>query len=347
MACGWGLVGTGVIASHFAGDIKFARRAHLAGVASRALSRAQEFANAHGTRAFDHFEAMLGDPSVDAIYIATPTATHFVFAEAALKAGKPVLVEKPLAGTSAEASQLAALAATNGVFAMEAMWTRFLPALAFVRQTLQSGALGEVIRVKGELAFLKPFTADSRFFDRAQGGGALLDLGCYGISLCLALFGKPDRIDGSWVEAATGVDLRARTDLRFGNVEATLACGFDRTGANLFSIEGRQGKLVLQPPFNAVRMVIDGAPGQLIDLVSSPETNVVARGARKLARTIPLPGLSRHQFDFEGHGLHFEMDAVADMLTAGSLEHPLSPLADSIETLRIIEQLLALPPSRL
>ncbi len=341
----WGVVGAGVIAGHFASDLAFASRAVLAGVASRSSATASDFAARHGGKAYADLAAMLADQAIDAVYIASPNETHFAAAMAAIAAGKAVLVEKPLATSAMEAEQIAASAAARGVFAMEAMWTRFLPALAFVRETIRSGAIGRIRRVRGELAFHQPYYAGSRFFDPARGGGALLDLGVYGISLCLALFGEPDAVDGGWKAAPSGVDLSATADMRFGEIHAAVACALDRTGANLFVIEGSEATLVLQPPFNAVRMVVAGKPGPALRLAAASGMSAPARIARKLARTLPLPGLQRRPFAFAGHGLQFEIDAVGEALAAGAIEHRLAPLADSIATLRIIDGLRAKPPA--
>jgi predicted dehydrogenase len=341
----WGIVGAGTIASHFASDLALTRGGRLEAVTSRTFASAEAFAARHGGIAVRSLPEMLAADLIDALYVASPNDSHVSFAEAAIEADKAVLVEKPLAATSADAARLAALAAARGVFLMEAMWTRFLPAASFVRQAIRSNEIGAIRRVEAELAFHKPYNPTDRYFDLAAGGGSLLDLGVYGISLCLDLFGRPDAVSGSWRAAPSGVDLRARVDMRFGDMPATVHCGFDAEGANLFRIEGARGSLVLQPPFNASRMVIRAAPGPAYRVAMPPGVSTAARVARKLARSAPLPGLQRYPQPFDGHGLQFEIDAVADALRAGLVEHPAAPLDDTIATLRIIERILEQKPS--
>jgi predicted dehydrogenase len=338
----WGIVGTGIIANHFASDLALVKNARLEAVVSRSLATASNFTNAHGGHPHDSLDGILSNDAIDAIYIASPNDTHFSTAEAAIAAGKAVLVEKPLVVSSAEAVRLKSLAQAKGVFVMEAMWTRFLPAMTYVRDVIRSGDMGEILAVNGELAFHQPYSSQSRFFDRARGGGSLLDLGVYGLSLCLDLFGKPDAVDGEWCCAPTGVDLSAQVNLRFGGFTARVKCGLDQTGANLFIIQGSKATLVVQPPFNAACMIVQGT-GAFMPMVTKPGVSSFARISRKLARTIPLPGVSRLSFPFEGHGLQFEIEAVGQALVDGLTEHPLAPLDDSIETLRIIEAVVSMP----
>jgi predicted dehydrogenase len=342
----WGIVGTGVIAAHFAADLALAGRSRLAAVASRAFENARAFSARFGGTPHDDLGRMLADDAIDAVYVATPNEAHFATAMAVIAAGKAVLVEKPLAVTSQQAEQIAACARAGGVFAMEAMWTRFLPAFAHVRSQVRSGALGTIRSVSGELAFNHPYAAGSRFFDPALGGGSMLDLGVYGISLCLDLFGRPDAAVGSWDPAPSGVDMAAAIDLRFEGMTAHLRCGFDRNGGNLFVVEGSRSTLIVQPPFNAARMVVEARAAVPRSLAAMPGGGMLPRTARKLARSVPLPGLTRHRFDFAGHGLQFEINAVEEALGEGWIESPAAPLADSIDALRIIERVLRPPAER-
>ena len=225
---------------------------------------------------------------------------------------------------------------------MEAMWTRFLPAVAHVKQLVHSGAIGEVRRIRSDLAFHHPFDPDSRFYAKQRGGGALLDLGVYGISLALHLVGEPAEVRGRWQAAPTGVDVSATVELGFpGGAEARLTCAIDRGGDNLFVVEGTRGTLVLQPPFIGARMVLQCSGGLASSLAMASGQGAVARTARKLARTLPLAGIHRHAFPFGGTGLQFEIAAVGEAIRNGWREHPLAPLSDTVRTLAIIEAVLA------
>lgn len=335
---GWGIVGTGVIARHFAEDLRNVAGAHLAAVTSRSFDKAATFGASFDAAAHSDLDAFLLNPNVDAVYIASPNDTHFSIAMAALSAGKKVVVEKPLATTRAEAEQLASFASEQKLFLMEGMWTRFLPAIAFVKEALRSGAIGEVRRIDGELAFQHPYDPESRFFDPARGGGALLDLGVYLISLSLALMGRPERVNGRWRPAPSGVDMAADIELTFGTARARLHCALDYQGANLFLIEGTRGSLILQPPFIAARRVTKAPAMAGRFLAGMPGGSGARRAMAKLCRLSPsLPGLRHHLFDFPGYGLQFEIGAATHAISQGHTQLPLMPMADTVETLRIIE----------
>lgn len=342
-AIGWGIIGTGVIAEHFAGDLKRVPGASLVAVTSRSYDKAADFAVRHGAEVYRDLDSLLADPRVGALYIASPNDTHAAAAMAALSAGKGVMVEKPLVASSAEADKLAAFAAERGHFLMEAMWTRFLPAIGFVRETLKSGAIGDVTRIDGELAYLHPYDPANRFFDPAKGGGAMLDLGVYLISLSLALFGRPDKVEGQWRAAPTGVDMAANLELTFGSAEAHLNCAIDRNGANFYVIEGTKGALIIQTPFLAARQVFIAPRGAGRVLAGLPGGPLVKRVLAKVARSMPLPGVRSHTFDFPGYGLQFETEAAMKAIAEGQTGSPLAPLEDAIETLRIIEQVRGRP----
>ncbi|WP_258045660.1 Gfo/Idh/MocA family protein [Mesorhizobium sp. NBSH29] len=343
---GWGLVGTGMIARHFTEDLRSVAGAHLAAVTSRSFDKAAAFGAAFDARAHADLDAMLRAPEVDAVYIATPNDTHFSTALAALSAGKGVVVEKPLAMSRTEAEQLASFATEQKLFLMEGMWTRFLPAMDFVREALRSGAIGKVRRIDGELAFRHLYDPGNRFFDAAQGGGALLDLGVYLISLSLALMGRAETVNGRWRAAPSGVDMAADIEMTFGTAQARLHCALDYEGANLFVIEGTHGSLVLQAPFIAARQVTKTLAMAGRGLARMPGGPTARRAMAKLSRLAPsVPGLRHQLFDFSGYGLQFEIAAATQALAQGHTQHPLMPMADTVETLRIIETIRSQGPA--
>ena len=252
----WGISATGGIAHAFARDIQWAKGASLAGVTSRDPAKAMAFAKEHpGIETFDTLEAMAASDHVDAIYVASPHSVHLDQALVALKAGKPVLVEKPITSSSRAAKKLSEASFNARTFAMEAMWTRYLPAVQTARQLIGTGRIGTVRTIGCELAWHRPYDPQNRFFDPAKGGGALLDLGVYPVSLACFFLGEPDRIEGNWTEAPTGVDVSAEITLGFGDATAELSCGFDRNGDNRFVIEGDKGTLVLGMPFIGARIL--------------------------------------------------------------------------------------------
>lgn len=336
-AFGWGIVGTGAIAELFAADIGLLPEARVAAVHSRSSERAGAFAGRFGARVHAELDALLADPAVEAVYVATPNNLHVALGLRAIAAGKPVLIEKPLALSSRDALGLAQAAQERGVFAMEAMWTRFLPAVEALRRQLAAGAVGPVRRIRAELSYFHPQAPHSRFFDPALGGGAAFDLGVYPLSLALYLLGAPERVTGRWLAAGTGVDLRSEITLHYGAATAELACGFDSDGENRFVVEGAKGTLSLGTPFlRAQRLTHDAwlRPGLL------PERGLPGR----IAHRLPVPGRKVGQFRFPGNGLQFQARAAMAAIRAGAAGSDVMSLGDSAAVLAIIETVLAQPP---
>lgn len=342
----WGVVGSGVIARQFADDLRHVAGARIGGFHARTGKLPDELrAVAPDAKIYATLEGLLAADNIDAIYIATPNALHAEQALAAINARKPVLVEKPLATNAADAGRIEDAAVRAGVFVMEAMWSRFLPAMQAAREIVNSGEIGELVSIKGELAYWRDEVADARFFDPALGGGASLDLGVYPLSVAMFLAGEPTGIDGEWRSSKSGVDMSATYRLRSGDAEATLACGFDRDGSNHLLVTGTRGALLIHPPFlKAKRLTVfrNWAAGL-------PLIGVGAATSGKLGSVLsrlPLPGRSHLSYGFEGGGLQFEAKAVMDAVRAGSIASDISQLAHSRIVLGIIETVLALPPVR-
>ncbi|KQK27604.1 hypothetical protein ARD30_25845 [Bosea thiooxidans] len=337
---GWGIMGTGTIAGLFAADLGLLPQARLAAVHSRLLAKAQGFAARFGGgAAYGDEAAFLADPAIEAVYIATPNQFHAAQALRAIAAGKPVLVEKPAALRSGDVEAIAQAARERGVFAMEALWSRFLPAVRAIREQIATGRIGEVKRIRADLSYAHPQEPGSRFFDPALGGGAAFDLGVYPLSLTLHLLGEPLAVGGCWVAAATGVDLRSEFRLAYPDAVAELSCGFDRNGTNRFLVTGTRGALTLEAPFlKAQRLSFDADAGRAMAAYGR------GRGfAPRLLDRLPRPGRSSEVFAFPGNGLQFQAQAVMAAVRAGETSCATMPLAGSAAVLRIIESMLAQP----
>lgn len=204
----WGIFGPGGISSKFAQDLAFAAGAELVAVGGRSLEKAERFAKEHqAPRAYGSLEELAADPDVDIVYIGTLHTVHRENAVALLRAGKSVLCEKPFAMNAAETSDMIQAARENGVFLMEAMWTRYLPPIRKVREWLAEGRIGEVRMLKADFGFDIGWAPESRLLDPALGGGALLDAGIYPVSFASMVFGaQPDKIMSSARIGQTGVD---------------------------------------------------------------------------------------------------------------------------------------------
>ena len=211
----WGILGTGGIASTFVTDLRLTDSGAAVAVGSRSQGSADRFADEFGiANRHASYESLAADPDVDVIYVATPHPMHHGNAILALRAGKHVLVEKPFTMNAAEAREIVRVSREHGLFAMEAMWTRFLPHVAIIRDWLARGVLGDVLTVTADHGQWFAEDAGFRLFAPELGGGALLDLGVYPVSFASMVLGTPSRIVSMSDPAFTGVD--AQTSMLFG-----------------------------------------------------------------------------------------------------------------------------------
>ena len=312
----WGIIGTGGIAQTFAADLEHTRSGSVVAVGSRRQETADAFGERFGVpRRYSSYEALAEDPEVDVVYVSTPHPMHHPDAMLALRAGKHVLVEKPFTMNGAEAEEIVATARERGLFAMEAMWARFLPHMREVRRLLADGVLGEIVTVSADHSQWFAEDAEHRLFAPALGGGALLDLGIYPVSFASMVLGEPDRVVVLSDPAFTGVD--AQTSILLGypdSAHAVLNCTLRALGPTRAAIVGTEG-----------RIEIDGAFYQPTSFT-----------------LIPREGESQRLFDppAEG-GLRHEADEVARCVEAGELESPEMPLDETVSIMRTMDAVLA------
>ncbi len=190
MTFNWGMVGHGHISTTFGAAIQVVDDAEIVAVAGRNADRSAAYAQAHGIgAAHDTVEAMLAAGGLDAVYVCSPHPSHQDAATKCLRAGVPVLVEKPMTPSSATTKELIDVARGEGVFAMEAMWTRFLPAYEQARAWIDDRRIGEVQQLEAAFGFRAPVDPDHRLFNLDLAGGSTLDVGVYPIALAQWLFG--------------------------------------------------------------------------------------------------------------------------------------------------------------
>ncbi|MFT4067603.1 Gfo/Idh/MocA family protein [Paraburkholderia sp.] len=240
----WGILAPGGIAALFAQDLQSAGRTLLA-VGSRSQERADQFAARYGAaRAYGSYEALVEDPDIEAVYIASPHSEHAAHAELALRHGKHVLLEKPFTLTGVHARRVRDVARETGLFAMEAMRTRFMPHTVRIHELIKEGALGEI----------KAFIADhyqslntdpvGRLWNPALGGGALLDLGIYPVSFASDIMGTPKDITAVATMTSTGVDLSTSMIFKYDNgAIASLQTAMNARGPNQATIIGEKARI--------------------------------------------------------------------------------------------------------
>ena len=223
----------------------------LAAVAARRPGAAAAYAQTHGIpRHHDSYEALLDDPDIDAIYIALPPAMHAEWSIRALQAGKPVLCEKPIAMTTAEAREMFAVAADAGLILMEAFHDRYHPLTLHILDVLRSGRLGRIQYATASFLVDVPWDPKNIRFDPAQGGGAMMDLGCYPLHWLRTVFGsEPEVHEVRTVLTELGMDRRVEAEMTFDGVPATLTADLmDPPFRAVLRIEGAQGWIEVTNP---------------------------------------------------------------------------------------------------
>ncbi len=312
----WGILGPGRISRKFAAGLRDAAGAALVAVGSRDRARAAAFAaefgaaNVHGS-----YEELAADPAVDAIYVGTPHACHHDHTLLCLGAGKPVLCEKPLALNAAQAERMIAAARDRGLLLMEALWTRFLPAVVRARELVAAGAVGDVRTVMADFGFRAAFDAGSRLFAPALGGGALLDLGIYPLNLAFMICGEPIAMESVATLGETGVDEEEAIVLRHADGrQSVLAASLRVDTPREARILGTGGSLTIAFPWWA-------------------GSRLVLRPRGGAEEVIDLPG--------RGGGYAHEAEAFMGAIRAGAGEVPGMPLDESLAILRTMDALRA------
>ena len=310
----WGILGTGNIARKFAIGLQALDDAALLAVGSRSAESADRFADQFGApRRHASYAALAADPEVDAIYVATPHSLHKENSLLCLEAGKPVLVEKPFTINAQEARELIDTARSRGVFLMEAMWTRYIPLMVELRRLLAEGAIGEVRMVAADFGYRTRYDPASRAFDPALGGGGLLDVGVYPISLASMIFGNATRIASLAHLGETGVDEQSAFILGYGQGQlAVLYTAVRTTTPQEAEIMGTEGSIRIHAPWWVPKAMTLARPGR------EPE---------------------RMEVPFIGNGYNYEAAEVHRCLRAGLLESEVMPLDESLAIMETMDRI--------
>lgn len=309
----WGILGTGKIAAALAVAIGEAADSQVTAVGSRTLSSADEFADAHDipNRYGSYLEAC-NDDSVDVIYVATTNDLHHRNTLDALGAGKAVLCEKPFALNRRQAAEMIEAANQSGLFLMEAMWTRFIPAVRAMMDLIGQGGIGEVKAVSADFGFVADLQPGSRLIDMQLGAGSLLDLGVYPISFAMMVLGEPIAVAATSHSTETGADLQTAFALKFP--EGRVATGFSSflvDSASEARVEGSQARLRVHSRFHHPTR---------FDVI------------------YPDQSVEEHSHPYDGSGYRFEVEEVNRCVAAGKAESDIMPLSDTLAVIGVLDE---------
>ncbi|MCH7589053.1 MAG: Gfo/Idh/MocA family oxidoreductase [Chloroflexi bacterium] len=312
----WGIIGPGRIARKFADALTVVDGGILYAVASRELERARAFSNKYqAEKSFGSYAEMVEDPDVDGVYVATPHPFHYENSLLSLKAGKPVLCEKPLTVNAAEADQLIKAARSNKTFLMEAMWTRFLPVLQQVRQWLDDGRIGKVKLLTSTFGFRAARELEDRAFNPNLGGGVLLDLGVYNISISQWVLGQ-DALSFATqgILGETKVDELTAVNLLYENgAVSQFTCNMVSDTTNDMYVYGTEGHIYIHPQFWRPTAAT---------LVSGGQETMETRSFRK-------------------NGFEYQIEEAITCIRSGLLESPRMPHAQTLSNMQLMDEIRA------
>jgi predicted dehydrogenase len=308
----WAILGTGGIAHAFATALMQTPGAILAAVGSRSVDSAEKFGREFGSpRAYGSYQELCDAPGVDIVYIGTPHPVHAENATMALNGGKAVLCEKPFAMNLREAEKVIALARDKKLFLMEAMWTRYMPALAELRRIVASGEIGAPRQLHADFGFLAPTDPAHRVNNRELGGGALLDLGIYPLSIASAIMGPVKTVQAMAEISATGVDAQTAFQLLHeGGGMSVCSCSLRAKTPGELTVSGALGRVRMDAMFHR----------------SASLTVTLLDGS---VRVVPTPYL--------GNGYVHEAIEASRCVREGLPESGGMPLAETLALMRVLD----------
>lgn len=246
----WGIIGLGKIAQKFVNDLLLLDNVELEAVASRNIVKAEVFATTFNSKKFyGTYEDLLQDKFVDIIYIATPNNSHAQLAILALEHKKAVLCEKPFAINQQQVFKMIEASKKNDTFLMEALWTRFLPAIKKIKSTIENGEIGEIKYLNADFSF-KANPSIQRIYDKELGGGSILDIGIYPIFLAYLILGIPDKIIAKAHFFESGADSQVSIIFDYKNAQAVLFSSFNSISKREAKISGTNGEIIIDSPWN-------------------------------------------------------------------------------------------------
>ncbi|MFC5045308.1 Gfo/Idh/MocA family protein [Aquimarina hainanensis] len=308
----WGILGCGSIARKFAQDLQTVPNAQLTAVASRSTENAQNFANQYNARTYyTSYETLCKDDNIDIIYIATPHVFHHEQTLLCLHHKKAVLCEKPFAMNKEQVQEMITLAQKNKLFLMEALWTYFLPHYQELLSIINNKELGAIRSLTADFGYYSTFDPDSRVYNKALGGGSLLDIGIYPLFAALSMIGYPDDIQASANMTSTGVDENCHIKLQYkSGVSASLYSTITKKTKTEAILVFEEGTIHIHSQFH------------------KPTSFTIEKNGKKETRKFPVTTF----------GYNFEAAHAQEMLLAEKTESPIMSFDKSLQLIQLLDQ---------
>jgi predicted dehydrogenase len=312
----WGILGAGKIAKKFASDLRLVENGVLSAIASKDPVKGPEFRKEFSIPLlFDSYDQLAASSEVDAVYVATPHSFHFDHTMLCLRGKKAVLCEKAFALNYRQVERMTSFAKAQGVFLMEAFWTKFLPQFEHLHEVISTGKIGNIKLIQADFGFAAPQPLAQRLYDPSLGGGSLLDIGIYPVFLALSLLGKPVDVKALMTTYESGVDEQCAITMKFADgALAVLSSTFAADTPVEAMIAGTAGRVHMRNRFH-------NAVGTM---------EIVAGG--ESAQNI-------HVQREDGFGYQFEARHVGECVEKGLLESPIMKHSDSLLLMETLDRI--------
>jgi len=307
----WGILATGVIDGKFATDLESTNRGILVATGSRSKENAENFATKHGGKGYGSYDEVLADPDVEAVYNSPPNHLHKEWTIKALRAGKHVLCEKPIALNATEAEEMFRVAEESGKVLVEAFMYRLRPVVKKILETVRSGVIGDVRLIRSNFTFAREADKADARYHAEWGGGSFMDIGAYSVNFCRAVAGsEPTEIHAVAHMHEHGVDDYAAGLFKFGdNILATFTAGMTVMSDRKVFIAGTKGRIMADQPW---------FDNETFELTVGEETTVVEAKQDKPLYTL-------------------EAEAFADVVQNGV--ESWTTMADTLGNMRALDEL--------
>jgi len=308
----WGIIGTGGIARAFADDITNLGNHKVCAVLSRNIETADKFSlSINDCLGYDDQHAFLNDDNIDAVYVATPNTLHCDQTISALKSNKPTLCEKPFSMNADEAHLMIQASKKFSTTLLDGMWMRYLPHILRLKEILNEGHIGDIQSIYACHGQNLQWSKNPRLWTKELGGGALLDLGIYVVSLSQMIFGTPKNVQAKSIFTKEGIDAKTSMIFEYNNGEiANLNCTMYDSHPNRAVISGEEGWIEIDPTFYAPTTI-----------------KVISKNQKEIT----------YEESYHGHGLREQALEMQNCILNNNIESKKMTHSDSISVMEIMD----------